>query len=422
MVVKKIAIIPARSGSKGLVNKNILMLLDKPILAYTIEAAIQSEKFIKVIVSTDSLEYKEIAEKYGAEVVMRGEELSNDSATSYMVIKDVLEKDLGVEYDYFVLLQPTSPFRNYQHINESIEKFEKNISNYDFLVSMTETSKTSTLIKPIEEDESLKHYDLDFSNYKRQNYKEYYPNGAIFIGKNKEYLERKHFFGKKSLAYFMNKADSIDIDDRLDFEFAILLMSMKQKEKQLLKNIENRIEEKKEKFNKVEDITLIGHSIFDNWGIEMFQGYKVNNLGIRGINTIQYNNMIFEKELIKNIGKYVFLMAGTNDIVINNWKKEDTLLWINESIRYIEEMNRNTKIFFLEVPKVISRADRNNKIIEELNTYLKDNLESRIEYISLEKLEDKFGNLKLEYTYDGLHFNEKGYQKLLEILQEEIKL
>jgi len=420
--VKKIAIIPARSGSKGLVNKNILMLLDKPILAYTIEAAIQSEKFIKVIVSTDSLEYKEIAEKYGAEVVMRGEELSNDSATSYMVIKDILGKNLGIEYDYFMLLQPTSPFRNYQHINESIEKFEKNISNYDFLVSMTETSKASTLIKPIEEDESLKYYDLDFSNYKRQNYKEYYPNGAIFIGKNKEYLERKHFFGKKSLAYFMNKADSIDIDDRLDFEFAILLMSMKQKEKQLLKNIENRIEEKKEKFNKVEDITLIGHSIFDNWGIEVFQGYKVNNLGIRGINTIQYNNMIFEKELIKNIGKYVFLMAGTNDIVINNWKKEDTLLWINESIRYIEEMNRNTKIFFLEVPKVISRADRNNKIIEELNTYLKDNLESRIEYISLEKLEDKFGNLKLEYTYDGLHFNEKGYQKLLEILQEEIKL
>lgn len=420
--MKKIAIIPARSGSKGLVNKNILMLLDKPILAYTIEAAIQSEKFIKVIVSTDSLEYKEIAEKYGAEVVMRGEELSNDSATSYMVIKDILGKNLGIEYDYFMLLQPTSPFRNYQHINESIEKFEKNISNYDFLVSMTETSKASTLIKPIEEDESLKHYDLDFSNYKRQNYKEYYPNGAIFIGKNKDYLERKHFFGKKSLAYFMNKADSIDIDDRLDFEFAILLMSMKQKEKQLLKNIENRIEEKKEKFNKVEDITLIGHSIFDNWGIEMFQGYKVNNLGIRGINTIQYNNMIFEKELIKNIGKYVFLMAGTNDIVINNWKKEDTLLWINESIRYIEEMNRNTKIFFLEVPKVISRADRNNKIIEELNTYLKDNLESRIEYISLEKLEDKFGNLKLEYTYDGLHFNEKGYQKLLEILQEEIKL
>ena len=420
--MKKIAIIPARSGSKGLVNKNILMLLDKPILAYTIEAAIQSEKFIKVIVSTDSLEYKEIAEKYGAEVIMRGEELSNDSATSYMVIKDVLEKDLGVEYDYFMLLQPTSPFRNYQHINESIEKFEKNIEKCDFLVSMAEASKTSTLIKPIEEDESLRHYDLDFSNYKRQSFKEYYPNGAIFIGKNKEYLEKKHFFGEKSLAYFMNKADSVDIDDRLDFEFAILLMSLKQKEKQLLKNIENRIEEKKERFSKVGDITLIGHSIFDNWNIENFQGYGINNLGIRGINTTQYNDMILKKGLINNLGKYVFLMAGTNDIVINNWKKEDTLLWIEESIKHIKNINQDTKIFFLEVPKVISRADRNNKIIEELNIYLKDSLENKIEYISLDKLNDKFGNLKLEYTYDGLHFNEEGYQKLTEILQEEIKL
>ena len=420
--MRKIAIIPARSGSKGLVNKNILMLLDKPILAYTIEAAIQSEKFSKVIVSTDSLEYKEIAEKYGAEVVMRGEELSNDSATSYMVIKDVLEKDLGVVYDYFVLLQPTSPFRNYQHINESIEKFEKNIEKYDFLVSMSESPKTSTLIKPIEEDESLKHYDLDFSNYKRQSYKEYYPNGAIFIGKNKEYLEKKHFFGEKSLAYFMNKEDSVDIDDRLDFEFAILLMSMKQKEKQLLKNIENRIEEKKEKFSKVADITLIGHSIFDNWNIEEFQGYEVNNLGIRGINTKQYNEMIFKKNLIRNLGKYVFLMAGTNDIIIKNWKKEDTLLWIEESIKYIKNINQDTKVFFLEVPKVISRADRNNKIIKELNAYLKDNLENKIEYISLDKLNDKFGNLKLEYTYDGLHFNDEGYQELVEILQEEIKL
>ena len=125
--MNKIAIIPARSGSKGLVNKNILMLLDKPIIAYTIEAAIQSNCFSKVIVSTDSLEYKEIAEKYGAEVIMRGDNLSNDTATSYMVIEDILQKDLGIEYNYFMLLQPTSPFRNYQHIRESIEKFEKNI-------------------------------------------------------------------------------------------------------------------------------------------------------------------------------------------------------------------------------------------------------------------------------------------------------
>ena len=420
--MNKIAIIPARSGSKGLVNKNILMLLDKPIIAYTIEAAIQSNCFSKVIVSTDSLEYKEIAEKYGAEVIMRGENLSNDTATSYMVIEDILQKDLGIEYDYFMLLQPTSPFRNYQHIRESIEKFEKNIESFDFLVSMTEATKNSTLIKQIEEDGSLKNYDLDFSNYKRQNYKEYYPNGAIFIGKNKEYLEKKHFFGERSLAYFMTKEDSVDIDDKLDFEFAILLMNMKQKEKQLLKNIENRIEEKKEKFSETKDITLIGHSILDNWNIENFGKYSVNNLGIRGISTIQYNNMILNKNMISKLGKYVFLMAGTNDIVIKNWKKEDTLLWINETLSKINKLNKECKIFFIEVPKVISRADRNNKVIEELNTYLKKELKDKVHYISLKDLEDKFGNLNLEYTYDGLHFNDKGYSKLVEILEKEIEL
>lgn len=420
--MNKIAIIPARSGSKGLVNKNILMLLDKPIIAYTIEAAIQSNCFSKVIVSTDSLEYKEIAEKYGAEVIMRGENLSNDTATSYMVIEDILQKDLGIEYDYFMLLQPTSPFRNYQHIRESIEKFEKNIESFDFLVSMTEATKNSTLIKQIEEDGSLKNYDLDFSNYKRQNYKEYYPNGAIFIGKNKEYLEKKHFFGERSLAYFMTKEDSVDIDDKLDFEFAILLMNMKQKEKQLLKNIENRIEEKKERFSEIKDITLIGHSILDNWNIENFGKYSVNNLGIRGISTIQYNNLILNKNMISKLGKYVFLMAGTNDIVIKNWKKEDTLLWINETLSKINKLNKECKIFFIEVPKVISRADRNNKVIEELNTYLKKELKDKVHYISLKDLEDKFGNLNLEYTYDGLHFNDKGYSKLVEILEKEIEL
>ena len=420
--MNKIAIIPARSGSKGLVNKNILMLLDKPIIAYTIEAAIQSNCFSKVIVSTDSLEYKEIAEKYGAEVIMRGENLSNDTATSYMVIEDILQKDLGIEYDYFMLLQPTSPFRNYQHIRESIEKFEKNIESFDFLVSMTEATKNSTLIKQIEEDGSLKNYDLDFSNYKRQNYKEYYPNGAIFIGKNKEYLEKKHFFGERSLAYFMTKEDSVDIDDKLDFEFAILLMNMKQKEKQLLKNIENRIEEKKERFSETKDITLIGHSILDNWNIENFGKYSVNNLGIRGISTIQYNNLILNKNMISTLGKYVFLMAGTNDIVIKNWKKEDTLLWINETLSKINKLNKECKIFFIEVPKVISRADRNNKVIEELNTYLKKELKDKVHYISLKDLEDKFGNLNLEYTYDGLHFNDKGYSKLVEILEKEIEL
>ncbi|MQI37520.1 cytidylyltransferase domain-containing protein, partial [Escherichia coli] len=112
----------ARSGSKGLANNNILMLMGKPLIAYTIEAAVNSKCFSKVIVSTDSIEYKYIAEQYGAEVLIRNERLASDTATSFMVIEDVLKKYRG--FDYFVLLQPTSPFRNTKHIQESIDLFE----------------------------------------------------------------------------------------------------------------------------------------------------------------------------------------------------------------------------------------------------------------------------------------------------------
>ena len=201
--MKKIAIIPARSGSKGLPNKNILMLGNKPLIAYTIEAALKSKEFERVIVSTDSLEYKYIAEKFGAEVFMRSEELSNDKASSFVVIEDVLKR-IEATVDYFVLLQVTSPFRNENHIKESIDLFEENYNNCDYLVSMQKSDKPSSLIKPIY-DNTLKEYSVDYSNYSRQKYDEYHPNGAIFIGKVREYLKQKHFFGEKSRAYFMNK-------------------------------------------------------------------------------------------------------------------------------------------------------------------------------------------------------------------------
>ncbi|WP_250151554.1 cytidylyltransferase domain-containing protein [Escherichia coli] len=113
---------PSCSGSKGLPNKNILMLFDKPLIAYTIEAAIKSELFEKVIVSTDSCEYKDIALRHGAEVIMRDKSLASDTATSYMVVKDVLEKNISC--DYFVLLQPTSPFRNYKHIRKLLKSLK----------------------------------------------------------------------------------------------------------------------------------------------------------------------------------------------------------------------------------------------------------------------------------------------------------
>lgn len=221
--MKKIAIIPARSGSKGLEDKNIKDLCGRPLLAYTIEAARKSNIFDEIIVSTDSSKYGKIAEEYGAKYFERSVQLAQDSSPTYVVIEDVLNR-LNKQIDYFVLLQPTSPLRNEMHIIEACKKFETNYDIFDFLVSMKEAEHNEDLVKQIDEGNSLKNFDKDFSNYKRQGSKYYEPNGAIFIGKPNKYLEHKHFFGEKSIAYFMNKKDSIDIDDEIDFKIAECLM------------------------------------------------------------------------------------------------------------------------------------------------------------------------------------------------------
>lgn len=222
--MKKLAIIPARSGSRGLKDKNIIDICGKPLIAYTIEAAIKSCVFSRVIVSTNSFYYGEISQSFGAEVLYRGENLSNDNATTYMVIEDFLKRNHG-EIDYFSLLQPTSPMRTANHINQAVALFESRFDSFDFLVSVKEAEHTSLLVKPIEDDLSLKYFDTDFTNYRRQTYKEYSPNGAIFFGKPDKYLQKKHFFGARSLAYIMDAVDSIDIDNELDYEIACMCIS-----------------------------------------------------------------------------------------------------------------------------------------------------------------------------------------------------
>ena len=225
--MRRIAIIPARSGSKGLKDKNIIDLCGKPLIAYSIEAALETGLFDHVIVSTDSEHYANIAQHYGAEVMMRGEALSNDKATTFMVLEDILKNRLQESIDYFVLLQPTSPLRTSKHITEAIEKFESKIEHFDFLVSMKEAEHAKVLVNPIDDDESLKYFDTDFSNYRRQGYKDYSPNGAIFIAKPDSYLEQKHFFGAKTLSYIMSAEDSVDIDGALDLVVAKAIIAKK---------------------------------------------------------------------------------------------------------------------------------------------------------------------------------------------------
>lgn len=214
--MKRLAVIPARSGSKGLKDKNIIDLCGRPMMNYSIEAAISSGLFSRVVCSTDSEIYGGIALRAGAEVVYRDIAVSDDKATTYDFIKDLFQR-IENDFDYFVLLQPTSPLRTCRHIREAVELFDKHINEFDFLCSVKEAEHPSVLVRAIEEDLSLKHFDTDFKDYRRQKYKEYSPNGAIFIGKIQSYMSQGHFFGKRSLGYIMDKADSVDIDDEIDY-------------------------------------------------------------------------------------------------------------------------------------------------------------------------------------------------------------
>lgn len=138
--IRRIAIIPARSGSKGLLNKNIKLLDGKPLMAYSIDSAIKSGIFDTVFVSTDSDEYEKIATSYGAEVpFLRSEIQSSDTASSWDVVREVLEEysKRGECFDEVMLLQPTSPLRNVEDILGAMSLMKKTCFIRCFCFSMS---------------------------------------------------------------------------------------------------------------------------------------------------------------------------------------------------------------------------------------------------------------------------------------------
>ena len=131
-IVEILGIIPARGGSKGIKRKNLKEILGKPLVAYSIEAGLNSKLITKVVVSTEDSEIKEISLKYGAEVIDRPIELAKDETKTAPVMKHVLnelEKD-GYKPNYVVLLQPTSPQRNSEFLDKALEFFFEN-KEYD---------------------------------------------------------------------------------------------------------------------------------------------------------------------------------------------------------------------------------------------------------------------------------------------------
>jgi len=218
-----LAIIPARGGSKRLPQKNILDLNGKPLIAWSIEAGLDSKYIDKVVVSSDNNKILDISQKFGADVVVRPETLASDTATTFDAIKHTI-KSLE-QYDYIVLLQPTSPLRNSKHIEEAIELLEKKDANS--VVSVCEMEHSPLWSNTLDVSLSMKGFLRDeVLNKRSQDLEKYYRlNGAIYICKTDRLLENGSFFLKENIfAYIMDREVSIDIDERIDFDIANLLM------------------------------------------------------------------------------------------------------------------------------------------------------------------------------------------------------
>lgn len=183
--LKSLAIILARSGSKGLYDKNIRLLNGKPLIAYTIDAALDSGIFDRVMVSTDSEKYAEIVKKYGAEVpFLRSKENSDDTASSWDVVKEVLQRyleDFKIQFSDFCLLQPTSPLRTEEDIISGYNLYKQKRAGAVTSVCECEHPPVWSMVLP--EDGSLMGFRENLINIPRQGYEKYYRlNGVCISG------------------------------------------------------------------------------------------------------------------------------------------------------------------------------------------------------------------------------------------------
>lgn len=224
---KILALIPARGGSKSIPRKNIKNLAGKPLIAYTIAAAKKSRFLTCTIVSTDDEEIARIARRYGAEApFMRPKKIARDTSTTMEAVHHALswlKKNDGEEYDYLMILQPTSPFRTAEDIDECIKLAVD--KKADSVMSMKELDDFAPKkIKKIKNGKILPYFeDEGKTSSRRQDLEKMYKrNCAVYLTKMKCIMQ-EDFFGKKSLAYLMPEERSLDINKPADFELAQFL-------------------------------------------------------------------------------------------------------------------------------------------------------------------------------------------------------
>lgn len=228
--MKNLAIIPARSGSKGLPDKNIRIVAGKPLMAYTIEAALESGCFDTVHVSTDSEKYAEIARRYGADVpFLRSAALATDTASTWDAVREALMKyeEMGKLFDTVMLMQPTTPLRTADDVREAYALREE--KHADSIIGVCEVDHSPLWCDNIPESGSMKgfgHKELAWVT--RQELKPFYRvNGAIYLlpVNGTDIPADDCIYDVNCYAQFMDRKKSVDIDTEDDLAMVEFLIN-----------------------------------------------------------------------------------------------------------------------------------------------------------------------------------------------------
>lgn len=355
-----------------------LSIWGKPVIYYSIKTAIDSNLFDKICVYTDSLYVKHIvAELFGQQVIC--------------------------DYD---------------------ERLELQFANTCRLSGRAVMLTPEGLRKAYNEWDNEK---IGISVIARQSFE--------YCTEERRYVKKDGKIEKINLLEFYNNTCSDSIqeivfpeDEALvincanDFELVLPLMKKRNNKNILLKQILNRIEEKKDVFRYhigTKSCCFVGHSQLDNWNIKEICGYNVRNCGIGGISSFQYYDLILKEELLSYKADFFVVMHGTNDIVYD-YSLEEISESIMNTMNYIRKAS-DAPILFVKCMHTNGRMDRDNKMINAFNDYVCKRMPGDVIVVDVSAVDDPFGNLKPEYTTDGLHLSELGYQVFEDILTNVIK-
>ena len=223
--IKILGVIPARAGSKGIPNKNIIDLGGQPLIKYTIEAALGSNMITDCVVSTDSDDIASLAESLGLSCpFIRPKNLSDDKALSLPVIQHAvsfMENKHAIRYDAVIMLQPTTPLRTSEDIDQSLSILMS--KKLDSVISVVEVEGNHPLrMKRIVNNRLVNYVDQGYEDMRpRQELpKVYIRNGAIYATLRDTLIDGNSFVGENSYPYVMSKEKSINIDTISDLYLA----------------------------------------------------------------------------------------------------------------------------------------------------------------------------------------------------------